>query len=90
MIFYCHFVKCHYANFEYYVCNNKCVTTLNIVIMSVQTSYLVGLVLVPASLPCLVFLVLLVAAAKILAVKLGPSIDPTQLPCLPTCPVLVQ
>jgi hypothetical protein len=89
MIFYCHFVQWHYADFEYSVCNNICVTTLNIVMMSVQISYLVGLLLVPAHLTCLVFLVLLLAAGNIMAVKQVPSINQTYLPYLPTCPVLV-
>ncbi len=43
----------------------------------------------PASLPYFVLLVLLVAAVKILTVKVGTSIYPTFLPCQPVSPVLV-
>jgi hypothetical protein len=39
----------------------------------------------PASLPCFVLVVLLVAAAKILAVEVGTSNDLAHLPCQPAC-----
>jgi hypothetical protein len=42
----------------------------------------------PASMSCVVLLVLFVAAAKILAVIAGTSIDLTNLTCQPAYPVL--
>jgi hypothetical protein len=54
-----------------------------------MTSNLGGLLRGQASLPCVALLVLLVTAAKILALKLGTSIDLVHLPCQPTCLALV-
>ncbi len=52
-------------------------------------SYLGTLLRGSASLPCFVLLVLLMAAAKMLAVKAGTCIDLARLPSQPACLVWV-